>query len=170
MAPRQTLFHKPSNNIFPNGWKTELAHDYFISYLTPYYTAASKASARKEFLERVYPIWFDWFPVTIESHSKDLVINSASKDLEEIEELQWAITCQKKFLARKLFWSGACKTTPPEDHWEDVLTLEADHIYRRNKYYACQKLGIHLNEYQYLNTIEVEADMLPQPVENGQKP
>lgn len=86
MVPRQTLFHKPSatNNIFPKGWKTGQAQDAYIRFLTPYYTVASKAGARKQFLERVYPIWFDRFPVTIKSDSEDL------------EELQWAITRQEK--------------------------------------------------------------------------
>lgn len=36
---------------------------------------------------------------------------------------------------------------------------------QRDYYYTCRELGIHLDEYQYLDTIEIEADRLPQPVE-----
>lgn len=61
------FFHKPTNDIFPKDWFTRQAQDSYIRFLVPYYAVARKAGLLKQFLEAVYPVWFDRFPVIVES-------------------------------------------------------------------------------------------------------
>lgn len=83
-TPSGTLFHKPpaARGIFPKGWVTREEQATFLEYLGPYYTSANKAGSREQFMEMVFVLWFDRFPVSVES--------------EDPDELEWAISAQKK--------------------------------------------------------------------------
>jgi hypothetical protein len=85
-----SLFHKPpaNKNIFPKGWFLRQAQDSYIQFIVPYYTVARNAGTRVQFLEALYPIWFDRFPVTVES--------------EDLDDLEWAIAAQEKVCVAKL--------------------------------------------------------------------
>ncbi|KAF9463103.1 hypothetical protein BDZ94DRAFT_1259616 [Collybia nuda] len=137
------------------------AQDYYLQFVLPYYVAARKAGTHKEFLVALYRIWFDRFP-----------INNVNEDLNDWE---WGLSVQKeeavqqKFVARKLLLNWASKRITfkaPIDIWENIFNLEADRASRRAEYYQCRKLGIHLDDPQYLDTIENEADRAPIPVED----
>lgn len=52
-----------------------------MGFAAPYYAVARDAGLRKQFLEAFYPVWFDRFPVTVES--------------EDPYELSWAISVQQ---------------------------------------------------------------------------
>lgn len=85
-----SLFHKPpaGRNIFPKGWVTTQEQGKFVTFLAPFYTAACQTGLRGEFLDKVYRLWFDRFPVTVES--------------EDPDDLEYAIAAQKKVTTSSL--------------------------------------------------------------------
>lgn len=80
------LFPKPpaGRNIFPKGWVTSQEQGQFVTFLAPYYTAARQTGMLGEFLAQVHILWFDRFPVTVES--------------EDSDDLKNAMTAQKKVI------------------------------------------------------------------------
>lgn len=78
MSP--SLFLKPKK-IFPGGWFIRQSQGTYITFVAPYYAVARKAGLRKQFLEAFYSVWFDRFPVTVES--------------DDEYELNWAISVQQ---------------------------------------------------------------------------
>lgn len=126
------FFHTPTNNIFPKDWVTKQAQDSYIKFVMPYYAVACKAGSRKQFLEALYLIWFNRFPVIVESedpYEMSLAID-VQQDVCIIIISPWVWLKAAQFLADKLLWAGACKTDPPTDRWEDVIDLEADRASR----------------------------------------
>lgn len=83
MDPRST------NNMYPKDWRIRQAQDRYIQYLLPYYIVARKGGLLKQFLEAVYPIWFDRFPVIVES--------------EDPYDLSWAIDQQQNVSTQRAY-------------------------------------------------------------------
>ncbi|KAF9458776.1 hypothetical protein BDZ94DRAFT_1312958 [Collybia nuda] len=111
-----SAFHRaPANKNFPKHRFIKQAQEVYFRFIVPYYAVACKAGKRVAFLEALYPIWFNRFPVT---------------ECDDPEELEWEKLVQQKFLARKLLWAGACKITAPLDQWVNIINLEADRTYR----------------------------------------
>lgn len=84
MDPRSPMspsaFVKPKN-IFPDGWFIRQSQDKYLTFAAPYYAVARKAGLRKQFLEVFYSVWFDRWPVTVES--------------DDEYEVNWAISVQQ---------------------------------------------------------------------------
>lgn len=67
--------------MFPKDWCTKQAQHSYIQFILPYHIAARKAGLQKQFLEAVYDVWFDRFPVTVES--------------DDPYDLSWAMSLQQ---------------------------------------------------------------------------
>ncbi|KAF9455596.1 hypothetical protein BDZ94DRAFT_1241988 [Collybia nuda] len=122
----------------------------------PYFVVASKAGLRDQFLEAFYSVWFDRFPISVET--------------EDPYELNFAIAEQQDILIKILrnrYWG--CEVISPLNNWKGLINVEADRVYRRTTYYQCREIGIHLGEHQYIDTIEKEEDKLPVSAEENMR-
>ncbi|KAG6819305.1 hypothetical protein H0H93_013168 [Arthromyces matolae] len=148
---------RPSTTgVFIRGWYETAQNAAFLKYVAPIYRRASKEGKLALFYRLFYPVWFDRFPVVL----RNVTGANRAALLAQRRHLQ------KKFLRRKLFWSGLFYgkdfRSDVYRNWERLLTVTSDRERRRAKYFEHAQRGIILEGYEYRDCVvsQEERDLV----------
>ncbi|RDB29778.1 hypothetical protein Hypma_013857 [Hypsizygus marmoreus] len=120
----------PDNGLLVLGYHANPDQTIFLRYILPMYNYARVEKRIDAFMDKMFPVWLDRFPVVI--------LNKAG--LVDPLATKLALPRHKAARYRKLMWlSWESEMWCLDLEWEDKMTIEADRAQRRRVYHALAK-------------------------------